>query len=121
MKEAKNKNEWIVKDNYRKKVLYVEEDLEAEGTKVQIVQVKPGNKVDPHYHKKQTEVFNIQKGEGVIGINGEEYQVDPGETLLCKPNDTHYVKNQSDEPLEILVFKTNYDYDEEDSYWENKS
>lgn len=118
MNNPKKKNQWIEKDNYRKKVLYVEEDLECEGTKVQIVQVKPDNEVDPHHHKHQTEVFNIQKGKGIIGIERKEHQVTQGDTLLCEPNTTHYVKNYNNEPLEILVFKTNYDYDEEDSYWE---
>ncbi len=73
---SKSKSEWIEKEDYRKKVLFVEDDLDCKGTKVQVVEIERDNEVDPHYHKKQTEVFNIQNGKGIIGIDNEEHKVD---------------------------------------------
>ncbi len=108
-------SEWIQGEGYRKKVLYDEEDLGMDGTKVQVVEIESGNKVEPHYHKKQTEVFSIQNGEAVMGIGEEEYLAQEGDVLICKPGDLHYTKNDSSETFRLIVFKTNYE--EEDSYW----
>lgn len=108
-------SDWIEGKNYRKKVLYTEEDLDSEGVRIQYVEVDSGNRVAPHHHRSQTEVYNCQKGWAILGIDDKEHLVEEGDTLICKPGQTHYVINESAETFRLLVVKTNYE--EEDSYW----
>ncbi len=109
-------SEWIEGRGYRKKVLFDENDLDSEGIRIQIVEIRGNTNVDPHHHESQTEVYNIQSGEAIMGIGGTEHRAKKGDTLLCKPKQTHYVKNDNPETFRILVIKTNYE--ENDNYWE---
>ena len=108
-------SEWIEGRGYRKKVLYTEDDLGQENTKVQFVEIDGGNEVGPHYHKVQTEVYNVQKGQAVLGIGEKEYLATEGDVLICKPEEIHSAKNETSETFRLLVFKTNYEKD--DTYW----
>lgn len=111
-----NENNWIKGEGYRKKVLYDEGDLSSEGVRIQYVEVDAGDRVSPHYHKAQTEVYNVQRGEAILGIDDVDYEVEKGDTLICKPGQVHYVINDFSEKFRLLVVKTNYE--EGDSYWE---
>ena len=111
-------SEWIEGKGYRKKVLYQEEDLGQENTKVQFVEIDGNDEVGPHYHKVQTEVYNVQKGRATIGIGDQQYLATEGDVLICKPEEAHSVKNESGETFRVLVFKTNYE--EGDTYWLDK-
>ena len=108
-------SEWIEGKNYRKKVLYTANDLGQNNTKVQFVEIESGNEVPPHYHKKQTEVYNVQKGRAILGIGDQEYLATEGDVLICKPEEIHSAKNENSKTFRLLVFKTNYE--EDDTYW----
>lgn len=82
----------------------------------QIVEVKPKKEVGRHYHEKQTEIFAILSGEAILGIGERVYNARAGDVFICKPGDRHWVKNYSNEPFRILVFK--YNYAENDIFWE---
>ncbi len=107
--------EWIERKNYRKKILFTEEDLESKGVRIQLVEVDANNTVKPHYHESQTEVYNVQRGRAILRIGENNHKVSKGDTLICKPGTVHGVKNRSDEVFRLLVIKTNYE--ENDSYW----
>lgn len=110
-------DEWVEGEGYSKKVLFTEDDLEAEGVRIQLVRIPPKTRVDPHYHKSQTEVYNVQKGKAILGIGQDRHEVSEGETLICEPGEIHYVINDSKVPFRLLVVKTNYK--EEDTYWDS--
>ncbi|KXB08689.1 hypothetical protein AKJ56_00565 [candidate division MSBL1 archaeon SCGC-AAA382N08] len=110
--------EWIEREDYRKKILYDEEDLNSRGVLVQLVEVESGNKVGPHYHKNQTEVYNIQRGNAILGIDDMDFKAEKGDTLICEPGQVHYVINDSSEKFRLLVIKTNYE--EGDTFWGTK-
>jgi quercetin dioxygenase-like cupin family protein len=101
---------------YIKKIIFTEKDLGSKGNRVQIVITKPGNIVKPHYHKKQTEVFCILKTAGaILKINKRSIRTKPGDIFICRPENIHSVVNNTEENIETLVFKTNYE--ENDTYW----
>jgi mannose-6-phosphate isomerase-like protein (cupin superfamily) len=106
--------EWIVKKDYKKRVLAGEDEL-GKGSLVQIVVIGPGNHVRPHYHGVQTEFFYILKGRAHLKIGSDEYDAKPGDTYITKPGDIHSVKNNGKEDFELIVFKSNWR--EDDSYW----
>lgn len=109
------KGEWAELKGYKKKIILDENDLNCKGTLLQIIRINPRTEIDPHFHKKMTEAFFILKGKAVIFIEGNNYRLKPGDTLVCHPKEVHGAKNDSDEEFEYLVFKTNVEKD--DSFW----
>ncbi len=106
--------DWIQGEGYKKRVLAGESELGG-GNLVQIVRIGPGQQVKPHYHGQQTEFFYILKGRALLSIAGVEHDAKPGDTYICRPKDTHWVKNEGAEDFELIVLKTNWKDD--DSYW----
>ncbi len=110
-----NDKEWLQKKGYSKKILLDENDLNHKGGLVQLIKVKPGEAAGDHYHKKQTEIFYFLTKNGYWMINGEKLTFEIGDTIIIKPNDRHYVMNDTEEDYVYLAFKFNYD--PEDLYW----
>jgi quercetin dioxygenase-like cupin family protein len=104
--------EWEDKGAYRTADLY----RFSESCFLQIVEIKPNTNVPKHYHKVQTEIFTILSGRAKLGIGEESYDAKPGDVFVCKPEDKHWVENESDEIFRILVFK--YNWVEDDIYWD---
>ena len=100
--------EWVERGNYRVSKLYEF----GEDCFIQLVEIK--GKVGDHYHKVQTEVFVIVDGEGVMRIDGNDYEVSCGSVLLCKPGAIHSAEGN----MKVLVFK--YNYKEDDTFWLEK-
>lgn len=116
MKIIRNKNkEWQEFEGYGKKVLLDDENMQN-GSKVQEIRIKAGEKAGEHYHKKQTEVFYFFSNEGHWIINGRKYEFEAGDVLIIEPNDRHAVINDSDKDYVYLAIKYNYE-DGNDSYW----
>jgi len=110
--------EWIEGKGYRKKVLYDEKDLSSKGVRIQIVEIEAGDRVGPHFHESQTEVYNVQEGRAILGIDDVDYEVEEGDTLICKPDQVHYVINEYSETLRLFVVKLNYE--EDDTRWKSE-
>jgi len=68
-----------------------------ENTTEIICEIEPGlaiaviDRAEPHYHKKTTELYEVIKGEMVVGKDGREYKLKEGEKLEIFPNEVHYV------------------------------
>ncbi len=103
----------IDRGTYRKFPLF-EGEL-PEKSYAQIVEVKPGQTVKKHYHKKQYELFYIISGEAKLGIGKNKYEAKPGDIFLVKPETVHWVINRSDAPFRLFVIKLNYYGD--DTVW----
>lgn len=109
------RQEWSIKEGYRKTILADGDDLGDESTLTQIVAVPPNNRVKPHFHRNTHEFIYVIGGEAALRINGETRIMQPGDMIVTQPGDVHEVVNDSDRPWEALVFKTNYKIG--DSYW----
>ncbi|MCJ7450162.1 MAG: cupin domain-containing protein [Candidatus Nanohaloarchaeota archaeon QJJ-9] len=108
-------SDWIDRENYRKKIVAPEGELEGEGTFMQVVEVPKGNHVPLHRHDTTEEVFYILQSGGRLVINGEELRPEEGDVIVCEPGDEHEVFNNSGQTFCILVFKINYE--EDDTEW----
>jgi len=102
---------WEDKGAYKKMMIF----QISEDSYVQLVQVKANSEVKEHYHKRQTEVFAIRRGNAVLGIGDMSWVAGKGDIYLCKPGEVHRVINESEEPFELLVFK--YGWVENDTVW----
>lgn len=109
--------EEILKQDYRKKIIFSLKDFDEKGHLLQVVIIPPHMRQRLHSHQVQTEVFYILEGESIITIDGIEHPAGPGDAFICSPGEIHNVWNQTDQDFKVLVFKINLPEDEEDSRW----
>ena len=64
--------------------------------------VYPGCTTRGHEHADREEVYYVAKGAGVMGVDGEEYEVTAGDTFYIKPGPFHTTRNTTDFPLEFF-------------------
>lgn len=96
---------WIKKKGYDTLSLAEEDTLNQKGAQIQRARFYTGKY--GHYHKKTVEFFYVVSGKGKAIINDKEIQLVPGVSLLVKPHDYHTFINESEELLEVIMFKTN--------------
>lgn len=99
--------DWLQCPGYAKKILLTEDDLNQKGALVQLIRISPHTSTAKHFHKHCTEVFHVIRGSGTFVIEGKTIRMKLGDTLSCEPREIHTAKNDGDEPLVYVVFKTN--------------
>ena len=109
--------EEILKQDYRKKIIFSREDFDEKGHLLQVVTIPPHTRQRAHFHHKQTEVFYILKGEATLTINGVDYPARAGDAFICSPGDVHHVWNKTASEFKLVVFKINLPEEGEDSHW----
>ena len=62
----------------------------------------PGQIAPTHSHEDMYEVFLCVRGSGSMVIDGETYDLTPGQFYLCEPGETHEIVNDGHEALELL-------------------
>ncbi|QWR76419.1 cupin domain-containing protein [Candidatus Magnetomonas plexicatena] len=55
-----------------------------------------------HKHIATEELYHVVSGTGLMHIDGDEFEVNPGDTILIEPGLPHKIKNTAVEPLQIL-------------------
>jgi len=78
------------------------EDSESGRIQVGITIVYPGCSTKGHGHSDREEVYYFLRGRGVMGADGEEWDVQAGDTFYVKPGPFHTTKNPYDMPLEFF-------------------
>jgi quercetin dioxygenase-like cupin family protein len=64
--------------------------------------ITPGNQIGLHNHAEEHEIF-ILNGEGLVFNDaGEEYHIEPEDTLYVPPNEPHGYKNTGQTDLIFL-------------------
>jgi len=64
-----------------------------------------GGYATPHSHVDMEQIFYFLKGEGVITLEDEEYQVKTGTIVLIPIKMRHSLRNTSNEPLGHLIYE----------------
>ena len=64
--------------------------------------VYPGCTTRGHEHADREEVYYFTKGSGVMGVDGEEYQVTAGDTFYIPPGPFHTTRSTTDFSLAFL-------------------
>jgi quercetin dioxygenase-like cupin family protein len=110
-----NKEGWLVRQGYSKKILLTEDDLKSKGNLVQIVKNEAHTEIKPHYHEEMIEIYHILRGNAVVFCGDARVSAQPGDTLLCEPGEVHGLVNDTDQDFLFVVFKINAKDD--DIYW----
>lgn len=86
--------------------LYGEEDYDSKLRFFYYMELPPGTSIGYHTHQETNEeMYVIIEGRGVMTVNGEEREVQPGDVLLNKPGWSHGLENRSDAVLKVLVYE----------------
>lgn len=117
-KKSLNDVEWHGRFDHKKAILFNEDDFNAKGTKVQVIKIQPGGKIEPHYHKVRSEAFYVLKGVGLITLGDEQLSCGQDDYLLCRPGTVHAFKNNGDRDFIVAVIRTN-DPGDNDMLWVN--
>ena len=112
-----SEGEEVVKQDYRKRIIFSLEDFDEKGHLLQVVTIPAHTRQRLHYHEKQTEVFYILGGDAILTINAVGTPARPGDAFICSPGDVHSVWNKTDREFKLVVFKINLPEEGEDSQW----
>jgi mannose-6-phosphate isomerase-like protein (cupin superfamily) len=55
-----------------------------------------------HSHADREEVYFFLRGRGIMGADGEEWEVKAGDAFYVSPGPTHTTRNPYDTPLEFF-------------------
>ena len=67
------------------------------------ITIPSGVTVKKHYHLQSEEVYHIVSGEGIMFLDGEEAPIDPGQSVSIKVGQWHSIRNESPDPLVMIV------------------
>jgi mannose-6-phosphate isomerase-like protein (cupin superfamily) len=91
-------------DNIRRDVFMLlnPEDSVSGRLQVGITIVYPGCSTKGHSHPNREEVYFFLRGRGIMGADGQEWEVKAGDTFYVKPGPFHTTRNPYDMPLEFF-------------------
>ena len=90
---------------YRKRLITGED---FEGANVTLLSV---HEAERHYHNKSTEMYYVLKGQGVLELNGDRVDLEPGTLVMIPPGTKHRAEGQ----VETLIVGIP-PFDPEDSF-----
>ena len=79
-----------------------------------LIYLKPGEAMgaNAHGHNIIDETFYFVEGDGVMVIDGIDYQAPEGSVFLCEPKEMHNIRNDSEKPVKIVFIKGEYKPDD---------
>jgi len=81
-------------------------DMIGEVTFLSTVKLEPGSTIGDHPHPDAEEFYLILEGKGVGVLDGETFEVEPGDGYLCRAGHAHSLRNTGEEPLTFLALLT---------------
>ena len=94
-------------DRLRWKILIGDEDSNTEALTYGTFEIPEGRFLDAHFHADH-EVYHILQGKGVVLINDDVKEIEPGSIVYIPGNTTHGIRNTGNEKLVLIwVFPNN--------------
>ena len=73
-----------------------------------------GQRLSYQYHKRRSEAWTVVSGSAIVTINGEEKQLNVGETVFIPQGAKHRVENKSKNKLKLIEVQTGSYFGEDD-------
>lgn len=86
--------------------LLSEDNVEAKRLVLAYVELEPGGYTEPGTHDDIEQAFYFIEGEGVMMVDGKDYDVKPGTAVLVPLNTTHCYRNTGSSLLSFLVIES---------------
>ncbi len=90
-------SETIANDNFRK-VLYT-----AEHSQLVLMSLKAGEEIGVETHLDNDQFFRVEKGQGKVIIDGNEYDVSDGFAIIVPAGSEHNVINTGSDSLKLYT------------------
>lgn len=87
---------------------FKKEDFESNLVHLHETTVFPNSTIGCHLHEGNEEIYYILEGEGIMTVDNEERQVEPGDAIITHSGSYHGLVNNTDKNLKILVFECAY-------------
>lgn len=88
-------------------ILVDEETVGAEDITFGFSRYEPKTSIHKkHSHGEAEELMYILSGRGVGGVNDQEFEVEPGDTVWVPRGGVHWIYNPFNEPLEFIFIYT---------------
>ena len=84
-------------DNFRK-VLYTGDHMQ-----LVLMSLKPGEEIGMETHPDNDQFFRFESGEGKVFVNGNEYEVVDGDTVIVPCGSEHNVVNTGSNDLKMYT------------------
>lgn len=68
--------------------------------------VPPGTETEQHAHQRSRQFFYLLRGRLTVGLGRQEHELTPGAGLEIPARTGHHVRNDTDEPAEVLVISS---------------
>lgn len=93
-----NIDDLTVKNQNYRKVLYTANNLQ-----LVLMTLKPGEEIGEEVHKDRDQFFRIEKGSGVVVINGKKTSVEEDDAILIPAGTTHNISNTGKGSLHLYT------------------
>ncbi|MFC5406229.1 cupin domain-containing protein [Cohnella soli] len=94
----------FVDETYSSKMLIDRTNSATQNVQINMGIVAPGAKHADHNHPAEyDELYLIMKGEGVVRLDGQEYDLSPGDVVFIPGGSYHAIANRSDTE-ELVIF-----------------
>jgi len=70
------------------------------------ITLEPGASIGEHPHPETEELYLVLEGTGTGFLEGEAFEVGPGDAWVCKAGQTHGLQNDPREPLTFFAVLT---------------
>ncbi|RKP58298.1 cupin domain-containing protein [Cohnella endophytica] len=91
-------------ETYTSKMLIDRTNSETQNVQINMGIMAPGAKHTDHNHPTDyDELYLIMKGEGMVRLDGQEYDLSPGDVVFIPGGSNHAIANKSDTE-ELVIF-----------------
>ncbi|MDQ8187765.1 cupin domain-containing protein [Pelagicoccus sp. SDUM812002] len=87
---------------------------------IALITIPSGVTVKKHYHLNSEEVYHIVSGEGIMYLDGDDERMRTGDAVSIKVGQWHSVRNDTAEPL-VMIVTCAPAWDPEDQIFENET
>lgn len=75
---------------------------EAPDHKVTRVTVNPGTQLSAHRHRRRSEHWHVVSGEAVVGVDGQEVALGPGDSVNVRCGAAHRLRNDGADRVVLI-------------------
>tara|TARA_B100001057_G_scaffold499798_1_gene611853 strand:- start:18256 stop:18609 length:354 start_codon:yes stop_codon:yes gene_type:complete len=87
---------------------------DEETYKLKRIEVKSGQRLSYQYHSRRSESWTIVEGNGIVTLEGKDFKVSVGKTILIPKKSKHRIFNNSDKLLIFIEVQTGTYFGEDD-------
>ncbi len=83
--------------------IFKKEELKGKARLFARLRLGKGCSIGYHKHENEEEVFYVMQGRGTVTEDGKQYTVEAGDAILTGGGSGHSVRNDSDQPLDLVA------------------